>query len=221
MTRSDAEQATRAPAAFPVTGGPGHRRLTPRNLKAAETRERILVAAAAAFDVRGYMGVNLKDVVEELGLTSGALYYFFKSKEVLAAEIIERHYATCLSLTDEVLATHANRLDSLVALTYRVGEAFEDNIIVRAGERLSAERNLIKAELHPPLVEWRDRITKLIKAGQRNDEISRNISAPTTADVIISFFLGAQEMDRRRSERQGLKRRLDRFWALTLSALQP
>lgn len=46
-------------------------------------RDRILRAAAACFNQKGYSGTSLKDVARQLGRTDAALYYYVKNKEEL------------------------------------------------------------------------------------------------------------------------------------------
>ena len=49
----------------------------------ASQRDRILKAAAACFNQKGYSGTSLKDVSRHLGLTDAALYYYVRNKEEL------------------------------------------------------------------------------------------------------------------------------------------
>jgi AcrR family transcriptional regulator len=44
-------------------------------------RGRMLKAAAACFNEKGYSGTSLKDVANHLGLTDAALYYYVRNKE--------------------------------------------------------------------------------------------------------------------------------------------
>jgi TetR/AcrR family transcriptional repressor of nem operon len=53
------------------------------------TRQRILEAAAAAFRARGVAAVGVADVMDRAGLTHGAFYAHFVSKDDLAAAAIE------------------------------------------------------------------------------------------------------------------------------------
>jgi AcrR family transcriptional regulator len=50
---------------------------------AEDTRRRILEAATALFNERGYGGTSIRDITERLGMTKGALYYHFSSKDEL------------------------------------------------------------------------------------------------------------------------------------------
>ncbi len=63
-------------------------RLT-REEKKARTRAHLIDAAAAVFARRGYVAASLDEVAEEAGLTKGAVYSNFDSKEDLFQAVIE------------------------------------------------------------------------------------------------------------------------------------
>jgi AcrR family transcriptional regulator len=64
---------------------------------AEDTRRRILDAATELFNERGYAGTSIRDITERLGMTKGALYYHFASKDELL-------YAMVAPLLDAVRA---------------------------------------------------------------------------------------------------------------------
>lgn len=53
----------------------------PQQARAINTRALILEGAAQVFEERGYLGTRLDDVADQIGLTKGALYFHFRSKE--------------------------------------------------------------------------------------------------------------------------------------------
>lgn len=59
-----------------------------RNLK----RGAILRAAAAVLHEKGYHGASLSDIAALLGMTDGALYYYFKNKADLASACVLASY---------------------------------------------------------------------------------------------------------------------------------
>lgn len=61
-------------------------------MSALETREAILEAATRLFLQRGYEGVSIRDITEAVGLTKGALYHHFESKESLLSAVIGREF---------------------------------------------------------------------------------------------------------------------------------
>lgn len=58
----------------------GRRLGRPPSTDSAETRRRILDAARAAFAAAGYDATTNRDLAAQLGITAGALYYYYPSK---------------------------------------------------------------------------------------------------------------------------------------------
>ncbi|GAB3251599.1 TetR/AcrR family transcriptional regulator [Chitinimonas naiadis] len=58
--------------------------------QAAESRERILDTAARVFREKGFDGIGLADLMKQAGLTHGAFYGHFSSKEDLMAQASAR-----------------------------------------------------------------------------------------------------------------------------------
>ena len=69
----------------------------------ADTRQRIVEAAAHLFWRQGYTGTGVKQVVADAGAPFGSLYHFFPGgKEQLGAEVVRwsgRHYAAVVAAT--------------------------------------------------------------------------------------------------------------------------
>lgn len=57
-----------------------------------ETRERLIESARAEFSKKGYTKASLRKICADAGVTTGALYFFFKDKEDLFAAIVEQPY---------------------------------------------------------------------------------------------------------------------------------
>ena len=69
----------------------------------ATTLEKIQEAALAEFLKKGVLGASLRQIVKHAGVTTGALYGYFSSKEALFASIVEPHAAILLSKYVEAL----------------------------------------------------------------------------------------------------------------------
>jgi AcrR family transcriptional regulator len=65
-----------------------------RSARKALTRERLLEAAARVYAQRGFGGATLDEVAAEAGLTKGAVYSHFGSKENLLLALLEEHLAS-------------------------------------------------------------------------------------------------------------------------------
>ena len=64
-----------------------------RSARKAETRARLLEAAARVYARRGFGGATLDEVAAEAGFTKGAVYGHFGSKENLLLALMEEHLA--------------------------------------------------------------------------------------------------------------------------------
>ena len=53
----------------------------PRNKYPEQTVEKILSAAERLFAQKGYAKTTLQDIIDTTGLSKGAVYHHFKSKE--------------------------------------------------------------------------------------------------------------------------------------------
>lgn len=58
----------------------------------SDTKDDILEAATKLFLQRSYDAVSIKDITEAVGVTKGALYHHFSSKEELFSEVIGREF---------------------------------------------------------------------------------------------------------------------------------
>lgn len=64
-----------------------------RSERRAQTRERLLEAAARVYARRGFHGATLAGVAADAGLTKGAVYDHFGSKEKLLSALLHEHLA--------------------------------------------------------------------------------------------------------------------------------
>ena len=60
------------------------------------TLERIQQAALDEFSEKGFLGASLRQIVKNAGVTIGAFYGYFSSKEALFASIVEPHAAALM-----------------------------------------------------------------------------------------------------------------------------
>ena len=65
--------------------------------KSPTTLEKIQDAALAEFLDKGFQGASLRQIVKNAGVTTGAFYGYFSSKEALFASIVEPHAKALMS----------------------------------------------------------------------------------------------------------------------------
>ena len=64
--------------------------------KSPVTLKRIQQAALEEFSQKGFRGASLRQIVKNAGVTTGAFYGYFSSKEALFASIVEPHAAALM-----------------------------------------------------------------------------------------------------------------------------
>ena len=64
--------------------------------KSTATLEKIQQAAMEEFSEKGFQGASLRQIVKQAGVTTGAFYGYFSSKEALFASIVEPHAAALM-----------------------------------------------------------------------------------------------------------------------------
>jgi AcrR family transcriptional regulator len=81
--------------------------MTPRPDVSEERKDQIIQAATEVFTRQGFHDARMDDIVKETGLSKGALYWYFKSKEELIIAILDRlfgvEFQRMESLCDENL----------------------------------------------------------------------------------------------------------------------
>jgi TetR/AcrR family transcriptional regulator, transcriptional repressor for nem operon len=56
-----------------------------------DSKEKIVQTAFNLFLTKGYREVSLREIVEKVGLSKGAFYHYYKSKEELFTEVVDRY----------------------------------------------------------------------------------------------------------------------------------
>ena len=87
------------------------------NIELLHTRDRIVQSALRLFSRKGFRGTTIKDIAHEVGVTEGAIYRHFESKEELMEHITEKIAGEIdLLLTEEVLSKEGikERVEALV-----------------------------------------------------------------------------------------------------------
>jgi AcrR family transcriptional regulator len=114
----------------------------PRGGDGADTRERILAAAATLFADRGYRATSMVAVAESAGLSQTGLLHHFPSKELLLAGVLQRRDEQDMAALD--LGAEARGWDVLERIAALVEhnthrEPFVRLFTAMAGEAIDAE----------------------------------------------------------------------------------
>jgi TetR/AcrR family transcriptional repressor of nem operon len=70
---------------------------------ATNSRETILAAARRTAQLRGYGGLNFRDLAQEVGIKSASIHYYFPGKADLGAAVAKRYWEDTASELEDML----------------------------------------------------------------------------------------------------------------------
>lgn len=109
-----------------------------RQVRSEATRRRILDAAIDVFGDVGYAAAGWNTIIERTGMTKGALYHHFDSKESLASAIIEEGSDVVLTAFRNVCGSSSPALENMIHGTFTLANVFSSDRLARAAEQLTA-----------------------------------------------------------------------------------
>ncbi len=109
-----------------------------RQVRSEATRRRILDAAIGVFGEVGYAAAGWNTIIERTGMTKGALYHHFDSKESLASAIIEEGSDTVLTAFRNVCGSSSPALENMIHGTFTLANVLGSDKMARAAEQLTA-----------------------------------------------------------------------------------
>lgn len=120
----------------------------PKTRDAALTRERILNIATKEFVMHGYDGARIDTIVAKSKISKNLVYHYFKSKEALFIEVMERAYAAMRTRQNELSLTGEDPVADMRRLVVQTIEHFIDQpgfISLLASENLHMARHIKKS----------------------------------------------------------------------------
>jgi AcrR family transcriptional regulator len=161
----------------------------------ASRRRQIMDAAVTCFARDGFHRTTMQDIVAETGLSAGAIYRYFPSKEDIVAAIADEHRTAEADAFAEVSASddvgdalrHLARA-SLGRLADPAEQRWRRVTVQVWGEALRSDRvmDIVRDGLDEPI----KILTELIQEGQRDGRLPPEIDPEGAARVCASIFQG-------------------------------
>ncbi|MET3912778.1 TetR/AcrR family transcriptional repressor of nem operon [Bradyrhizobium sp. S3.3.6] len=162
-------------------------------VQAAENRQTVINVASRLFRERGFDGIGLKDLMEGAGLTQGAFYKQFASKEDLAVEASRRALESATGRWSDAAAQNPDDPLSAVIGFYLSGDHREEKMdgcpIVALGSDAARQGPDVKAAFEAGIKAHLDVLSRFV-AGT-GDETSRG-----KAMAILATMVGAVTLSR-------------------------
>jgi AcrR family transcriptional regulator len=159
------------------------------------TRERLLQAASREIYRSGFQSASLDTILAIAGVTKGALYYHFKSKEELGYTVVEEVIAPNVrGKWVRPLQSGKDPIDALIGAVQGISVRFED---VRGGcqlNNLAQEMSPLDAGFRKRLAivfkAWRGAVASALREGQIHGSVRREVEPADAAGLLIAMVEG-------------------------------
>ncbi len=179
--------------------------------KAEKTRQYIIEKTAPIFNMKGFAGTSINDIVEVTGLTKGSIYGNFENKDEVALAVFDYNYGTISSMIRMKMAAKAHPVDKLkVYIT--VFSDFVNLPILHGGcpvLNTAIESDDTHAQLRAKAVlaieSWYISIEDIVKKGIDNGQIKQGTNAKDFAGAFIAIIEGGIMLAKVTGKMHGLK----------------
>jgi TetR/AcrR family transcriptional regulator, transcriptional repressor of aconitase len=158
-------------------------------------RQQIIDAAYRCFARKGLHQTTIRDIYAEAGLSAGAVYHYFESKEEIILASFVFDYQRSLSVyvqaaeDPDPLAAIDHLLDFFYAGLESSASIGADRVNIQGwGEALVNPRLMVP--LKESLQGFRDQLERLVRRGQETGVISPGIDPAAVGEVFLSSYLG-------------------------------
>lgn len=188
-----------------------------RQERAEVTRQAILDGAATAFDAAGFGSTSLTDIAQHAGVTKGAMYFHFQSKEALARELVAEQF----ELLPDGAESELRALQRAIDLTHRMAHGLRSSTRLRAGIRLVIELGSFAAPDPTPYNQWIDSVRDMVANAQGAGDVKPEVNVGDLSAYIVGAFAGVQITSQVRTSREDLHDRVEDMWTWLLPGIVP
>jgi TetR/AcrR family transcriptional regulator, transcriptional repressor for nem operon len=206
--------ATKAKAKAKQTEGATAKSAPALTRKGAETRGRIVGAAAELVFERGVAGTGMEDIKERAGVSSSQLYHYFADKQALVHAVIA-HQSEAVVAAQEPLLGKLDSLDALrawrdqaVAIEKQLHCKGGCPIGALAGELAEADPEA-RADIAAGFARWEGAIAQGIEAMHERGELPAEVDPDRLALALLAAHQGGLVLTQVRRDPAPLEAALD------------
>jgi TetR/AcrR family transcriptional repressor of nem operon len=183
-------------------------------VQAAENRETVINVASRLFREHGFDGIGLKDLMKGAGLTQGAFYKQFASKEDLAAQASKRALESASNRWSAAAADNPEDplgavIGFYLSMAHR-GERMDGCPVVALGSDAARQGPDVKASFEAGIRDYLEMLGSLVGEADGKDPDGK-------AMVVLSTMVGAMLLSRAVNHKRLSKRFLQAAAASVLA----
>nr|WP_223183393.1 MULTISPECIES: ScbR family autoregulator-binding transcription factor [unclassified Streptomyces] len=172
-----------------------------------------MLAAAEVFEESGYEKAAVTQIVERAGLTLGALYFHFGSKQGLAEALMNAQPTT---IEPHLESTGLQRL---VDITLVWADRMKRDPILRAGVRLAIEQGSHGMNDATSFEKWQALMRSHLDVARCHGELRDGVDIDRLARFVVGACTGMQVYSNLATKRADLTERVCDMWDLLLPSI--
>ncbi|MDO8614424.1 MAG: TetR/AcrR family transcriptional regulator [Dehalococcoidia bacterium] len=169
-------------------------RVTEAHLEAR--RDQIVNAAWACFARRGYHQTTMQDIATEAGLSAGAIYRYYPSKEAVLEAINDRSQEMGRAMVEWARSRAEGPLGALEVIGQTMFSRFEDPLfetLTRVNIEIWPEiirSDVLREGLRKEMTFWRGAVTQLLSEAQERGHLNAEVDPAALATLLICAWEG-------------------------------
>ncbi|OSC40990.1 TetR/AcrR family transcriptional regulator [Mycobacterium decipiens] len=197
-----------------------------RQVRSELTRRKILDAAIEVFGEVGYPAAGWGTIIDRTGMTKGALYHHFDSKEALASAIIDEGSDLVVGAFRGVCGTASPALENLIHGTFAVAKLLRSEKMAHAAEQLTAALAGFNAAAERFCACWVGEMATEARRAIAQGDLRNDVDPELVSEWIVAAMIGTRLLSnamRAQGGSEGLvgdiSGRLSRIWELLLPTI--
>ena len=162
---------------------------------AASPPATLMETAFRVFAERGYRATRLDEVAEAAGVTKGAIYYYFESKEDLLRKAVHHRHRAIFAEIAEALRSERAPASARIRLTLRkiwahwLDPGWGHALRLMLGEVSLEFPALFRMWAEAGPIHGWSLVRDLVEEGQRSGEFRRDADAEVAARIVVSGLM--------------------------------
>ncbi len=159
-------------------------------------RDQIIEAACKCFSKKGFRQTTIRDICDEAGLSTGAVYGYFEGKEEITRALAALGRRNTRAML-EAVPVEADAAPVSLSRLVQAAVDFIDSKKARESTRLdvalwgeAVHTPLIRELLLEAMADTAEPFTAIVERGQHRGEISSRLESASVARVLLALIMG-------------------------------
>ena len=163
-----------------------------------EIRDKILDAGVDIIAKKGFNGIGIQEILNEVHIPKGSFYHYFKSKEDFGIQVIKKHSEDSLvyinSFLEDTSLSPLQRIYSLfedVQKIYLKKDFKEGCLLGNCSTELGGQKTSFSSTLENEFLKMENEFIKCLEEAQTLGELKTDYSTEDLASFIVNGWEGA------------------------------